>query len=117
MMWTFVPVTTLSLFSILYCFYTEKDFVVSVGLFAALIYISSLFKSLFGRAKISADEVRVTEVLYRFTPRYPDESNFSRVQCWHMSMDMLAFAGLWVTVFFESWVLPWIVEMIHATYS
>lgn len=116
-MWSFVPMTIISLFSVIYCFYVEKDLAISMGTFAALVYLSSVLKSSVKRAKTVDDESRITEVLYSFTPKYPGESDISKVQCWHLSLDVLAFVGLWVFVFVELQVLPWIVEMIHATYS
>lgn len=115
-MWVSVPITTISLFSVIYCFYVEKYLAISMGTFAALVYLSSILKSSVKRSKTADDEGRITEVLYRLTPEYPGESDISKVQCWHLSLDILALIGLWFFILVESWMLPWIVAMIHTTY-
>jgi hypothetical protein len=116
-MWIFTPLTILSLFYVLYAHYSEKNIALSICLFFPLAYVSSFVKSCFRRTVNWGDEKNVKEVFHKLTPSYPgDSTNPMMVKCWHMSIDILAFVGLWFSILIESKALPWLVSIIHRMY-
>lgn len=111
-MWVFVPISLLSLFTILFCFEFRQTQVWSaVGIFICQSLISGVFKMIFPRRVYLHNVSEVAEVLGKFTPKYPeDQTPNGKKFDWHVKMDILALLGLWVFIFFDWKILPWIWE-------
>lgn len=112
MMWIFVPISLLSMFSIIFSFEFRPNQVwPSTAIFLALSVVSGTFKSLFPRNNKSVDADSIREVLGKFTPKYPsDSTENNNIFRWHIQLDMLALIGLWVFILLDHTALPWILE-------
>lgn len=103
--WPFVLCSIVILFSVLYSFVGDFYKYMPTGIFLGLSYISSEFKIFFPRT-VNGEDLK--EVFGKHTPKFPVTRNSWDVKMWHIKMDVLAIVGLWVFIFLDCKVVPWI---------